>query len=516
MDLNLYKVDHDEMKEFEENLKKSGYEKIALEKKFEKTDYIMYIEKKETKMLSWLEQLGQIFTEFSINKFRKDNINAIIILKLEKYNLCLSFGQSHHKIDKYCDLNFGLDFAERGMKEIKLKQSFYINSYKNKAVIDYTRESESVRELGESIQLIQGSTATEKIGKKISCGSSVRFSVSLKNEDKIEDINELNDFFKTVIETYNGKPRMDIPRVSYLKKKDKKIEELNVKFLNEISKKSKSDQFEVLLDSFYEKAAGIYFNFSDLEYKIQKTNETIKEMSQLIEDEIFEIIYENNKEVKKLNLCIYKDETFLFSIKLLDIFSYIYYDKNDQKYYLLINGRWVEFEESFLDEVNRGVNNIEYFIDDSYNIEEYIGEEMYNMKISLENNLMLLDRKLFKGIEIGDLKTNNNELIHVKKHKNFSDLIYAIQQSMLSASIISDRNLHEKLKEKYKIPFTNEKFSQSLLFLFEKGYFERNLKKEKNFSKIKSIIFKLRLLSWHNFMKEKDLIHKVYIQYYEK
>lgn len=103
----------------------------------------------------------------------------------------------------------------------------------------------------------------------------------------------------------------------------------------------------------------------------------------------------------------------------------------------------------------------------------------------------------------------------LKKHKNFSELIYAIQQSILSTNLILNRNSHVSLEEKYGFPVRGEKFSQSLLFLW-KGYFYRNIHERQDVSKIRSIIFKLRLLSWHNFMKEKDMGHKVYLQYYEK
>ena len=43
---------------------------------------------------------------------------------------------------------------------------------------------------------------------------------------------------------------------------------------------------------------------------------------------------------------------------------------------------------------------------------------------------------------------------------------------MISANIILDQNLHDKLEEKYEkigIKFKNEKFSQCLLFLFHRA-----------------------------------------------
>ena len=215
MDLNLYKVDSDDMKELKKDLRNSGYKEVPLKEKFEKSKYFLYIEEKASKMLTWIEQLGNIFSDINIKKIRRDSVNAVLMIKIENYYLCLSFGQAFHKVDRYCDLNFGLDFAVRGIEDngIKLKQSFYINSYKNKAIIDYTKENSDIREMGESIQLIQGKTATRKLGRKISCGSSVKFALSLRNENKIESLDKLNDFMKVVIETYKGTPKLEIPRV---------------------------------------------------------------------------------------------------------------------------------------------------------------------------------------------------------------------------------------------------------------------------------------------------------------
>ena len=524
MDLNLYKIDNTELIEVKKDLKNSGYIETYLRERLEKFQYIMYVEKKISTKLSWLEDLEKIFPDINAENFQRENINMVIMLSLENYNLCLSFGQAFHKLDKYCDRNFGLDFAERSINngDVKLKQSFYINSYKSKAIIDYSRESNDIRELGECIQLIQGKPATPKLGNKISCGSSVKFSISLKNrqkKEKIPTLENLNEFLKTVKQTYEGSKIKEYPRVRYLKQRDDFVLELTEIFHQAIVDHNNSEECEILFDSFYEKAAEIHFNFSDLEYEIKKNNEILASPSVLIKEEILELIYKNKKDIKKLNLQVLKDGNKLFEMKLLDIFSYVHFDELTGIYYLMINGRWVEFKQRFLDEVEEGINSIDFEVNNEFNILEYDTEEIYNKNIAKENRYELLDRKLFKGVEIGDLLSNNKELIHVKKHDNYSKLIYAIQQSMISANIILDQNLHDKLEEKYEtigFKFKNEKFSQCLLFLFNKKYFDNNFDLRYNFSKVRSIIFKLKLLSWHNFLTEKHIPHKVYLQYYEK
>ena len=524
MDLNVYKIENTELNEIKKELKNSGYTEIVLKERLEKFQYVMYVEKKISSKLSWLEDLENIFPDINAEDFMRENINMIIMLNLENYSFCLSFGKAFHKLDKYCDRNFGLDFAERSINngDVKLKQSFYINSYKSKAIIDYSKESNDIRELGECIQLIQGKPAINTLGNKISCGSSVRFSISLKNRQKKEKkptLENLNSFLKIVKQTYEGRTIKEYPRVRYLKRNDDFVLELTKIFHQAVINQDKLEECEILFDSFYEKAAEIHFNFSDLEYEIKKNNEVLANPLILVKEEILKLIYKNKEDIKKLSLHVLKDGNKLFVMNLLEIFSYVHFDEQTETYYLMINGRWVEFKQKFLDEVEEGINTINFETNDLFNTLKYEKEETYNINISQKNKYILLDRKLFKGIEIGDLLSNDNELIHVKKHDKYSYLIYAIQQSMISTNIILDQSLLAQLEKKYekeKIKFRNEKFSQCLLFLFTKEYFDNNLKKEMNFSKVKSIIFKLKLLSWHNFLSEKHISHKVYLQYYEE
>ena len=143
--------------------------------------------------------------------------------------------------------------------------------------------------------------------------------------------------------------------------------------------------------------------------------------------------------------------------------------KFNEKSYCLNNGKWYCINKDFSDKIEREYNNIEIsnlnFIDYNSDMKD---EDDYNEKLSNSLQNAYLIHKIgeipFGGgkgnkIELCDIMTQDNQLIHIKKNGGSSYLSHLFNQAAVSAELLLDANFRSKVNIKMNEFKFNKEFS---------------------------------------------------------
>lgn len=139
----------------------------------------------------------------------------------------------------------------------------------------------------------------------------------------------------------------------------------------------------------------------------------------------------------------------------------------DEKSYCLNNGKWYYINKDFSNKIEAEYNNIKLsdlsFIDYSKEMKD---EDEYNEKLtdSIEGYLIHKIGEIpFGGgtgnrVELCDVMTKNNELIHIKKNGGSAYLSHLFNQAAVSAELLLDNSFRKKVNEKLEDNKFEKKF----------------------------------------------------------
>lgn len=140
-----------------------------------------------------------------------------------------------------------------------------------------------------------------------------------------------------------------------------------------------------------------------------------------------------------------------------------------EKSYCLNNGKWYFINKDFSNRIENEYNKIKLsdlsFIDYTEEIED---EDKYNEKLTKSINGYLIHKIgeiPFGGgtgnrIELCDVMTKNNELIHIKKNGGSAYLSHLFNQAAVSAELLLDNSFRKKVNEKLESQFGNRFLSE--------------------------------------------------------
>ncbi|VEU79908.1 DUF6119 family protein [Haploplasma axanthum] len=127
----------------------------------------------------------------------------------------------------------------------------------------------------------------------------------------------------------------------------------------------------------------------------------------------------------------------------------------DDKSYCISNGKWFEIDSDYVSEINREylstpISEVNFIDNPGLN------EDKYNEKLVNENSgFLLMDKELIvyggghSSIELCDIITIDNKLIHIKKYGGSSVLGHLFNQAVVSTRLIkSDKKFVIKANEK--------------------------------------------------------------------
>ncbi len=358
-------------------------------------------------------------------------------------------------------------------------------------------------------------------------GKEVKFTTSIFVDVKAENFNTEN-MCKLIInleEIYNNyDERVPIPRLIRVKEKEKELlERLNQK----IDEKIKSRKFEdgKIWISFYElKNSEFYFRNNIDSYRVMHERKCLDTVENISLKDIADIIEENEiQNIDKITIVVSDSTENTQKCKIFDLIECTLNLDDPNVFYMLSGGVWYKYNKVYMETINQELEKIKSItqFDEKYDyitedVERYSNEHndelrkivdppyqeiKYNYKYAKENGAVLCDRNSSNGIEVCDIYTENEGLIHVKIGQT-SDFITCINQSIDGLTEYSGN----KVAVQGLLHIGDTKIVTLLLITQN-----RSVINSKDITKFDSLKFKIRLIEWEKFVSKHQYTPKIII-----
>ena len=541
MELNIFKIkDESDIDEIISKVKENAENKymyrnlekdIYIDKKTYNLKFFFYMNENPSATIDWYAEISNLFENEEIIKKKIYSGYGILLIYCDKFKYVITFGRSTYLLSEFIDWDFGLEMAAKMLDKnsINAQSSKYFSTSKNKSLIVYNKGKFNT-EAGESVDLINA-TISEAYGKstinslcnyispKVGFSSGLKIVVSME-EIKIIDIVNVIILLNTIYNKYIN--RLNIPKLLFIKSNDELIEKLKKKLNSDILS---SENVNVSLSMYAIVDSDITLMNNITKYKLTYDRKGTEYNVLDIED-IREFMIEHEiKDIEEIRLKIFLNDS-IKNLNILKIIDYTTEIEDENAYFCLYDGRWAKFNVDYINKVNEmieGINNTIVSYDNSYdlsyielenikekyckdiskelNIEEteitketlkkLYREFVYNYKVCREKNGILLDRKEFNQIEVCDIYYNK-QLIHTKIGSP-GDFNECINQSANGFEVWN----YNKQEIKEQLGITDVEGVTLLLITDNK-----NVIKNKNINKFKSVRFKLNLIDWQRQVEE--------------
>lgn len=424
--------------------------------------------------ISWNWLLKQ-FDEPPFFSFKSPKA-ILVIEEIDEHinnNYAITFGNSYFKIDKFCDREYGFNFASRiEYTNVKTTTLTSPNLTRNKTVNTYINYSDLDFNSGESFAKLKVNAKLDEnfslFRSTIEIGNSIRFIIE---DETLMGILNVILFVEDTLKIPAENVKYKIPLFQPVKD-DSLLDELNKKIQCILIKTLLEEQTIAPVISIPElEIIGVdeVFNHLDDEFKLKYLKTESSLLTHLNMDTIKQFCYDYSLDtidkIAKIKLIRYHNGNAVAESHLQSIIEYT----DDENKCVLSNGKWYLFNHDYLTYLNDSINEIttlykhEYdfneqiynqFIDKMYlsekNTHEYIGkaenavkkllkqkyyiERCFNMIREQEDTFLNYDRvETSNGFEKMDLyEKSTSTMFAVKKGKASSDLCYAIDQSLTS------------------------------------------------------------------------------------
>lgn len=500
-----------------------------------------------TSEIPWYEYWKTQFGVYENNESEYITSFGVVSVSIGANVYALSFGKSFTFLSTICDSEFPMNFAEKIIDEnnIVLKSAKFFKFMKSRSLTQYRGSNKTIPEIGESDDLIRGlidvptpykRTSLNRTHTYFSFGSAIRFPIHKPSNTNPVRLNpeKILDMVAEIDYLAQGDRlpiRTSFPRLNFIKfNRDNEYlkNDLLGKLYNSITQ---DNELNFGLSFFHESSGTILVNSFDettlyLTYK-KRYDISFDEVS--IRDFIKNYI-PDFQTLEKIYVSSEDDE-----IKRKPLLFFIDYSTvHNGKNFILIDGKWATFNETYIGFVNQNIDKVNSVVhwDPSF---QFVGSEIdskydqiiarepdlginkpypefkFNVVTSQEKDFDLLDRKMLNGIEYADLlDPTNGELIHVKMG-SLSYMRGCIRQSINSC--LSAANPPEGLDTLFD-PTSIRNIS--MLFVLENPSTIGLPEGAPNFLGTRSLYLKAELIEWLNVVRENNYNPKIYIAKYSK
>lgn len=520
MQYNIFKIKN--KKELLESMEEKEYKKCGND--ITSGDYRLnlYCKYEENQKISW----KSVFDAFGENNIPSKSGVASIVLCSKNNNdtFAITYGTSSFLAQKYCEREFGFDFAKRiELDEIKRKSSITASSNKNSSITSYKNTKTILYDTGENITSLSFTPLNDFYGKRIDIGKSIRFNIDIP----FDRICELLDKIKSDLQK---NPINKIPLLIEVRNEEEIVgyyETMYQEFRKELDKFKNGNQENynsIDLNEFT--IVGCNFYFENEESKVLKVGRDEYKIETLTLDDLFNFSIEKNLDIQQLvesARIVYKDESneTIYSEYFKRHINYELPDENICFY----DGRWYEYNNDYIKLIQDEVKTIKVIYKEEDNIskselkdkEGLYREEKINKLLANKYSGILLDRDclLLKydnefnhndyKVEIADLITDNTYFS--LKIGDAQSLSYCVDQSLLSANLINSKIVNLKKIDNDNI------YKFGLWFYLEKKRIFNSL--PINLLKLNSIMLISKLSIWSKQIKSMGKEPIIYVSKYE-
>ena len=539
--INLYKIDKEKKELFFQKLeqKMCFLDTICFDKQDEQKSIIRY---ECSLYLSYPTEIKEISWNWVLQEFNQKSIEiqampkCIIVIKgREEKTYVVTFGHSYFLVDKFCDRDFGFNFARKlSYDEIKTTTLTTPNSNRNKTINTYINYSELEFDSGESFAKLKAKLKLPKdftlYKSSIEIGSSIRFSAVEESMERIIDL-----ILHVEYTLNHEEDKYNIPVFSKVKDTDQlnRLDKDLMEAIQENPSQINISELDII-------GVTEIFNHNDSDF-ILKYRGKKKSISVLSNEEIKLFCEENNWDFSTTLLDITVISLYNgFSVETKRVKELIDYT-HDKERCLLSKGVWYQYNEDYLSYLQNSIAEItvEYhpefdftkmvhdqFIDRKYeqeknnpkyakkSVEEiknilkkkYYAERAFNLLREESNGFVNYDREEVRvggsKVEVMDLY-KEGMMCAVKIGNASSKLCYAVDQSLTAL----------KLYKKNQLPAMPEITTVVLWFVLERKDHIEDEYGCPQLVQLEMLMLKNRLDQWKKEVRLQGLKPLIYINY---
>lgn len=443
-----YKKDEEILKNFQ-----------SLEKEDIQETGVFYYDASHINNPNWISKFFIGYIDNARSKIQTTGVKAIFIVHANNRIFAIPFGYGWHCLKEgVFEEKFGLKVAINSINETSIKKV----TKKNISITPKDNQEQLAKFSGfgdflfdieqDLIQEITGLSSNEFFGKSITGKDSLHLSTKV-------DVSNIKTLCKECLTEYNSNRYKNkgfkwIDNIKAIKNRAD-IEKLDNQLINKINNKS-FDKVWMAVPEVID-WSDVYFSYTKNKGRKQRNDINLQDFVE---------------EHDMLDIKIIKKSVYGFSESSNNqIFSWQVYQClyceiiEDDKIFLLSNGKWYEIAENFVTKINTFYNEK---ITNQSDVEliyakDSESEGKYNTRLAKSINAMNMDKKNIQiegksKIEFCDILTKNKELIHVKKYGNSALLGHLFNQGLVSAqTFLNDKEFRQKANQKindtdYKLP----------------------------------------------------------------
>jgi len=490
---NLYKINTDQ----KDNLVKK-IESVGLKKIGNKTiDGFMldfyFSNEPEPIPIWWTEVYKDFFGE--LEKPQNKIYFATLLVYNSQIVYAVSLGKSHFYLKHFCDSDFGLNLAERIADDTnpKIKNSKFYKSRKNKIITTYQEGSGIDFDSGESIHYLRAKTIDKNTwGKTANFGHSAQFSIEIKPE-------ELPNFIKKIEKTLKQNPRIKIPKVIFIEDEEiqSNLDSLLAKVLMGSSQSSTVQESDITL-------SGVDFIFSDqYEYSfyVRGDRDSHTDKGELTLDRLRQFISEKSVNIEtQLNdvkVKVHNEFGRDFSVSLKETMDFV----EEKERYCLIDGKWYQFNQSYLDFLKEEVDSIDFESQEDVSDKT---EQEFNQRKGREGfvNCDRRNETLCNKYKVEKVDLYKDKILHFVKFGTPQKMNYVVDQAINTVKLLQNNQSKIQINDEEKDVETI-----CLWLVFDRKHQFNKL------SELNSLIFHMKLADWKRIVQNARYKPIIYVSY---
>jgi uncharacterized protein (TIGR04141 family) len=490
---NLYKINPNQRNELVKKLQSVGLSKVG-SKNIDGFSLDFYFSEEPEAVNIWWTAIYKDF--FGTTEKPKNKIYFATLLIYNSQTIyAISLGKSHFYLKHFCDGDFGLNLAERIADDInpKIKNSKFYKSRKNKIITTYQEGSGIDFDSGESLHYLRAKTLDkDNWGKTASFGHSAQFSIEIKPE-------ELPDFIKKIEETLKQNSRIKLPKVILVQDEEtqSKLDNLLVKVLAGSSQSSTVQESDITL-------SGVDFIFSDqYEYSfyVRGYRDSYTDKGEITLDRLRQFITEKNinleTQLNDVKIKVHNEFGRDFSVPLKETLDFV----EEKERYCLIDGKWYQFNQSYLDFLKEEVDSINFKVQEDVSDKT---EQEFNQRKGREGfvNCDRLNETLCKKYKVEKVDLYKDKILHFVKFGTPQKMNYAVDQAINTVKLLQNN------QSKIQINDEEQVIENICLWIV----FDRKQKFSK-LSELNSLIFHMKLADWKRLVQNARYKPMIYVSY---
>jgi uncharacterized protein (TIGR04141 family) len=406
---NLYRIIPEKRFELIEKLRTSG---LTVAKKVESGDCtleFMFSSEPDGSDIWWTKTYRDFLDGIEVPK----NITYCAAFFVYNGFFCYAaaLGKTYLQIKNYCDLDFGINMAERiASDRVKIKNSKFYKSRRNRVASTYQSGNRIEFDSGESLDMIRAATIDPALwGAEANFGTAVQFSLDIAPD-------QLPPFVKRIEEVLGQPARMDLPKVGLIRDalRNKDLDAILVqKLTGPDHKKIKLIAHDHCQYAFYLSGA-----YGDLSEKGALDKKLFQNFLNLHNVNLIE-------QLNEIKLRVYDPQGAERSKNFKAMIDYF----DEENRICLIDGKWYCYNHSFLNFLRREADTIAVEKDNNNadaDAEAFIEARVKEGYIDCREAIAAIDQKF----KVNKLDLFKDGTLYFVKHGVPESVNYAVDQAI--------------------------------------------------------------------------------------